>query len=132
MDGWVRLVGQYVDGRVCSLLWVMCFVLIFVAFWTHHGGLTALSLDLYYCSIRRLLYLCCNTLWVGGSLRGRHCCTTFCCTTVSQWVDRFGAVTMLGVFIVVSPHIRGFLFSFFFILQLYRPRVGIVQRTTSN
>ena len=53
-----------------------------------------LSLDLYYCGIRLLLYCCCNT-WVGGSLRGRHCCTTFCCTAVSRWVDRFVAETML-------------------------------------
>ena len=122
VDGWVRLVGQYVDGRVCSLLWVMCFVLIFVAFWTHHGGLTALSLDLYYCSIRRLLYLCCNTLWVGGSLRGRHCCTTFCCTAESGWVARFVAVTMLCVPPVVCPPLRGLFVSFSFSPAVPAPR----------
>ena len=91
-----------------------------------------LSLDLYYCCIRLLLY-CCNTWWVvGGSLRGRHCCTTFCCTAVSRWVDRLVAVTLSCVPPAVCPPLRGLFFSCFFFLPLYRPRAGIVQRTTIN
>ena len=31
---------------------------------------------------------------MGGSLRGRHCCTRFCCTVVSGWVDSFVAVVV--------------------------------------
>ena len=70
---------------------------------------------------------------MSGSLRGCHCCTihTYCCTAVVQgcgWVDRFvPVVRCCGV----STRVRG-LFSFlFFFLPLYRPRAGIVQRTTS-
>ena len=104
-----------------------CFVLFFI-FWTH-GGFIALSTSTT--AVRRLLYYCCNT-WVGGSLRGRHCCTTFCCTAVSGWVDRFVAViTMLCGSPVVSPPLRG-LFFFFFLFSpasLYLRRAGIVRCT---
>ena len=72
-----------------------------------------LSLDLYCCCIRHLLYTCCNTWWMGGSLRGRQCCTTFCYTAASQWVDRFVAVTVLCVPPAVSPQLRGLFFLFF-------------------
>ena len=77
-----------------------------------------LSLDLYYCCIRHLLYRCCNT-WVGGSLHGRHSCTTFCSTVVSRWVDRFVAVTMLCVPPVVSPTLRGLFFFLLYFLSSY-------------
>ena len=81
-----------------------------------------LSLDLYYCCIRHLLYCCCTTWWVGGSLRGRHCCATFCCTAVSRWVDRFVAVTMLCVPPVVSPPLCVFFFLFSFSPAMPAPR----------
>ena len=90
-----------------------------------------LSLDLYHCCTRHSLCCCCNT-WVGGSLRGRHCCTTFCCTAVSRWVDRFVAVTIMCISPVVSQSLRRLFYSFFFFPQLRRPRAGIFQRTTSS
>ena len=67
--------GHIGKTRVRSWLWVFDVFRTFV-FWTHGGFIV--SLDLYYCCIRLLLY-CCNTWWVGGSLPGRHFCTTYCC-----------------------------------------------------
>ena len=106
--------------------------MIFFFFWTH-GGVTALSrrwsaafeLDTSTTAVSHLLF-CCNSWCMGGSLRGRRCCTTFCCTAVSGWVDRFVAV----VCCCRVPRRREFFFVFFF-LPLYRPHAGIVQRTTS-
>ena len=70
--------------------------------------------------------------WVGGWVRGCHCCTihTYCCTAVVQgggWVDRFVPAVCCGV----CPRVRG-LFSFSSFFLLFRPRAGIVQRTTIN
>ena len=33
-------------------------------------------------NVVRHLFAALNTWWVGRSLRGRYCCTTFCCTAV--------------------------------------------------
>ena len=72
-----------------------CFVLLFsgpmVVSPLSRRWSAAFELDTSTTDVRRLLY-CCNTWWVGGSLRGRHCCSTYCCTAVSGWVDRFVAV----------------------------------------
>ena len=64
---------------------------------------------------------------MGSSLRGRHCCTTFCCTAVGGLVDRFLAA-------VCSCRVSAASWDSFssFFLPLYRLRACIVQRTTST
>ena len=114
VGGWVGSVGGSVR-RWSSVFVALGYDVSYFFFLDPLCMVSPLSLDLYYyCCIRHLLYCCCNT-WVGGSLRGRHGCTTFCCTAVSRWVDRFVAVTMLCVPPVVSPPLRELfsLFSFF-------------------
>ena len=82
-SGYRRVVGRYTRHAYYTM-WKR----------RHHIYTTYIRpLLLLYTSFA-VLY-CCNTWWVGGSLRGRHCCTTFCCTAVSRWVDRFVAETML-------------------------------------
>ena len=106
-------------------------------FWTHpwfHHTLSSrwsdadeLNTHLSTTAVSRLLH-CCNTWWVGGSLRGCLCCTTYCCTAVVQgcgWVDRFVAAVLWCVHEFVGY------FYFIFFLPLYRPRAGIVKRITS-
>ena len=108
--------------------------------------------DVLSSSIYTSIYFCCNSFavllyhitmssWVSGSLRGCHCCTTYCCTDVvllyccctGLWVGRsFRScrVSMSWGRCRVSTRVRGF----FFFSQAYvhRPRAGIVGRTTSN
>ena len=94
------------------------------------GALCGYELDthLYYCckSFAVLLH---NTWWVGGSLRGHHCCNTYrCCTALVQgcgWVDRFVSVVCCCR---VSTRVR--VCVMFFFLPLYRLRAGIVQRSS--
>ena len=107
---------ECVGGSGC----MTCFVLSFAG-----RMVSPLSTSIYHYCVRHLLD-CCST-WVGGSLRGRHCCcTTFCRTAVSGWVDRFIAVVVCSCR-VFTPSWD--IFSFF--LPLYGPRAGILQRTTS-
>ena len=91
-----------------------------------HGALCLRTGYTSTTAVSHLLYSC-NTWWVGGSLRGRHCCTTYCFTAVSGRVDRIVAVVCCGR---VSTASCFFVFVFVF-LPLYRPRAGIVQRPTS-
>ena len=60
---------EYVDGRLCSWLWVFDVFRTFV-FWTH-GGFTALSRPVL------LLYV------------------TWCTAVIHGWVDRFVGVTVV-------------------------------------
>ena len=104
-----------------------CFVLLFsgpmvVSLLSLHDGAMSVRAG-HTCTAVRLY----NTWWVGGSLRGRHCCTTYCFTAVSGRVDRIVAVVCCGR---VSTASCFFVFVFVF-LPLYRPRAGIVQRPTS-
>ena len=85
----------------------------------------------YWCkSFAVLLY---HNVMVGGWIASWVSLlyyNTYCCTAVVQgcgWVDRFVTVVCCWG---MCPQVRGlFSFSFFF-LPLYRPRAGIVQRTT--
>ena len=81
-------------------------------------------IHIYYCcnSFAVLLYHITMSSWVGGSLRGCHCCTTYCCTAVlllycftavvqgCGWVDRF--VPVVGLLSCVPTGSWVFLFSF--------------------
>ena len=116
-------------GSGCST----CFVLLFSGHMVVSPLSLSTSINTTAAVYRHFLY-CCITWWVGGSLRGRYCCcTTFCCTAVSGWVDRSVAVVVCSCRLV-----HGFVgyfffcFSSFFFLPLCRPRAGIVQRTTST
>jgi len=83
-------------------------------------------------------FLYCFTMswWVGGSLRGFQCCTTYCCTAVvllyccctGLWVGR----SVLSCRVLLSCVHTGSWVCLFLFLPLYRPRAGIVKRAASD
>ena len=83
-------------------------------------------------------FLHCFTMswWVGGSLRGFQCCTTYCCTAVvllyccctGLWVGR----SVLSCRVLLSCVHTGSWVCLFLFLPLYRPRAGIVKRAASD
>ena len=119
---WVGSVGGSVRGwsecvRCSGCL--TCFVLLF------SGPIMVSPLSsrpLQLLLIGHLLYCCCNTWWVGGSLRGRHCCTTFCCTAVSGWVDRFVAVFVCSCRVSTASWFFVYYFLFIFSPAIPAPR----------
>ena len=83
-------------------------------------------------------FLYCFTMswWVGGSLRGFQCCTTYCCTAVvllyccctGLWVGR----SVLSCRVLLSCVHTGSWVCLFLLLPLYRPRAGTVKRAASD
>ena len=103
---------ERVRGYGCLWVFDVFRTFCFLDPWFHHHSTStmercAYELDthLYTTAVVHLLYYCINT-WVGGWLRGCHCCTTYCCTAVVQGcgcVDRFvPVVCSCGVFTRVS------------------------------
>ena len=86
-------------------------------------------------AVSPILYCFTMSWWVGGSLRGFQCCTTYCCTAVvllyccctGLWVGR--SVLSCGV-LLSCVHTGSWVCLF--LLPLYRPRAGIVGRAASD
>ena len=110
MDGSLR--GRHcctayccMGGWIASLLWCVavvstgsCFFYFFLPLYRPRAGIVERT-----------------TRWMGGLLRGCHCCTTYCCTAVRAvqgcgWVDRFVPVVCCCR---VSTRVRGLFFVFF-------------------
>ena len=92
-------------------------------------------IHIYYCcnSFAVLLYHVTMSSWVGGSLRGCHCCTTYCCTVVvllyccftGLWVGisfRSCRVLLSWGSCLVFTRVCGFFFFLFLPLRIPAPR----------
>ena len=93
-----------------------------------------ISTSIYCCnSFAVLLYHVTMSSWVGGSLRGCHCCTTYCCTVVvllyccftGLWVGisfRSCRVLLSWGCCLVFTRVCGFFFFLFLPLRIPAPR----------